>query len=406
MITDLEKILSSNVKKMKRSPIRELLKLTARPNIISFAGGLPSPQSFPVDDLKQVMQEVMETESALALQYGTTEGDNLLRTMLVNRANAAGMNISLENLIVTTASQQGLDLIAKILFDPGNTAIVGLPSYLGGLSAFNSYGAELHGVPLDEHGEDPNIMEDKIKTLTAKGKKPKFIYIIPDFQNPAGITMPEWRRREIIALAHKYDILILEDSPYRELRYEGKHQRTIYELDGTGQVVLLGTFSKIFCPGFRIGWVIGHPEILDRIVMGKQSTDLCSPAFTQRVAGRYMEKGLLDKNIRHIVSIYREKQKDMLAAMEEYMPKCVTWTHPQGGLFMMATCPEHMDMTELLKQAILEEEVAYVAGESFYCDGSGKNTMRINFSYETIEKNRIGMQRLGRFLAKHVDKCN
>ncbi|MBM4399692.1 MAG: PLP-dependent aminotransferase family protein [Candidatus Cloacimonetes bacterium] len=401
MITDLEQILSTNVRGMKRSAIRELLKLIENPNIISFAGGLPSPDTFPIDELKEIITDVMDKEAHIALQYGSTEGDNLLRTMLVNRYRKQGLDISLENVIVTTASQQGLDLISKIFIDRGDYIIVGLPSYLGGLSAFNSYGANLIGIPMDDEGEDPNIMEAKLKELKEMGKKPKFIYIIPDFQNPAGITMTEKRRKEIIDLAHKYDVLILEDSPYRELRYEGRHQKTMYELDGSGQVILIGTFSKIFCPGFRIGWVIGHPDILDKIVVGKQATDLCTPPFAQRIVGRYMEKGLLDIKIAQIITMYHEKQKLMLKLLEENLPECFSWIHPEGGLFLMVKGPEHINTTELLKAAITEEQVAYVAGSSFFCDGSGKNTMRLNFSYESLAKNEEGIKRLGRFLKKH-----
>lgn len=401
MITDLDQILATNIRTMKRSAIRELLKLISNPNIISFAGGLPSPATFPISELKEIITEVMDKEAHIALQYGATEGDNLLRTMLVNRYRKQGVDISLENVIITTASQQGLDLISKIFIDRGDYLIVGLPSYLGGLSAFNSYGAKLIGVPMDDEGEDPNIMEDKLKELKAQGIKPKFIYLIPDFQNPAGVTMSERRRNEIIGLAHKYDVLILEDSPYRELRYEAEHQRTLYELDNTGHVVLIGTFSKIFCPGFRIGWVVGHPDILDKIVVAKQSTDLCTPSFTQRIVARYMERGLLDKKIEQIITMYKEKQQNMLKLLAENMPESFSWTHPQGGLFLMAKGPEHIDTTELLKAAITDEQVAYVAGGSFFCDGSGKNTMRLNFSYETLEKNEEGVKRLGRFLKKH-----
>lgn len=402
MITDLEQILSTNIKGMGRSPIRELLKLIANPSIISFAGGLPSPDSFPVDELKEIITDVMNKEPHIALQYGATEGDNLLREMLVQRYRKQGLDISMENVIVTTASQQGLDLIAKMLINRGDTILVGLPTYLGALSAFNSYGAKMIGVPMDAEGEDANIMEAHIKEQIAAGKKPKLIYIVPDFQNPAGITMTEKRRKEIIALAHKYDILILEDSPYRELRYEGETQKTMYELDGTGQVILMGTFSKIFCPGFRIGWIIGHPDILDKIVVGKQATDLCTPPFAQRIAARYMEKGLLDKNIKEIIKMYKGKQQLMLKLLQDNMPEGFSWIHPEGGLFLMVTGPEHINTTELLKLAITEEQVAYVAGGAFFCDGSGKNTMRLNFSYESLAKNEEGIARLGRFLKKHV----
>lgn len=402
MIHDLPEVLSTNIKGMKRSAIRELLKYLGQPGLISFSGGFPSPATFPVEELKGIIAEVMDKEAATALQYGATEGDILLRTMLVNRYKANGIDMSVDNLIITTASQQALDLIAKMFINRGDNVIVGLPSYLGGLSAFNSYGANMIGIPMDEEGEDPAYMEARIKECVASGKKPKFIYLIPDFQNPAGITMSERRRVEILQLAYKYDILILEDSPYRELRYEGTTQKTIYELDGTGHVVLLGTFSKIFCPGFRIGWVAGHPDVLDKIVVGKQVTDLCTPPFTQRIAARYIEKGYLDPKITEIIKMYSEKQKVMLDALQQYMPEEISWTHPEGGLFLQVTGPEKLDTQALALDCIKDANVTYVAGNSFYCDGKGYNTMRLNFSYESIENNIEGCKRLGAFLKKAI----
>ncbi|MBW6514330.1 MAG: PLP-dependent aminotransferase family protein [Candidatus Syntrophosphaera sp.] len=404
MITDLQDIVSTNIRGMRRSAIRELLKFLGQPGLISFSGGFPDPATFPIQELKGIMADVMDNEGAMALQYGPTEGDTLLRTMMVNRYKASGLDISLENLIITTASQQALDLIAKIFIDRGDTVIVGLPSYLGGLSAFNSYGANMVGIPMDDEGEIPEIMEARIKEAIARGKKPKFIYVIPDFQNPAGMTMSEKRRLEIIDLAHKYDILILEDSPYRELRYEGEDQRTIYELEGTGQVILLGTFSKIFCPGFRIGWVVGHPDILDKIVVAKQATDLCTPPFTQRIAARYIEQGYLTPKIKDISVLYKAKQKVMLDSLQEFMPEEFTWIKPQGGLFLMAYGPEGIDTGALLLDCIKEQNVAYVAGTSFFCDGKGQHTMRLNFSYESEENNREGCKRLGTFYKQVLAK--
>jgi 2-aminoadipate transaminase len=406
MITDLQDIVSKNVRGMRRSPIRELLKFLGQPGLISFSGGFPSPATFPTVELKQIIGEVMDKEPALALQYGTTEGDNLLRQMMVKRYNDKGVNITMDNIIITTASQQALDLIAKIFIDPGDNVIVGLPSYLGGLSAFNSYGAHMVGIPMDAEGENPQIMEEEIKKCIAAGKKPKFIYLIPDFQNPGGMTMSEQRRLEIIDIAHRYDILIIEDSPYRELRYEGTDQKTLYELEGTGQVVLLGTFSKIFCPGFRIGWVVGHPDILDKIVVSKQATDLCTPAFTQRIAARYIEKGFLYPKIEMIKEMYKEKQKGMLESLDEFMPEEFHWIHPEGGLFLMAYGPEGIDTQALLLDCIKEANVAYVAGTSFFCDGTGQNTMRLNFSYESVEQNREGARRLGNFYKKVLANRN
>lgn len=401
MISNLQEIFSENILGMKRSAIRELLKLTQNKEIISFAGGLPSPESFPVDELKTIIAKMMETEATMALQYGATEGDMLLRTLLLEMYKKEGFDIDIDNIIIVTASQQALDLVSKIFLNKGDYIICGLPSYLGGLSAFNSYGAKMRGVKLDEEGMSADELEAAIKDLQSKNIKPKFIYTIPDFQNPAGITMSEKRRREILEIAKKYDILILEDSPYRELRYEGSHIPTIYSLDNTGHVINLGTFSKIFAPGFRIGWVIAHKDIVDKIVVAKQATDLCTPPFTQRIAARYLEAGLLEPKINYIIDLYREKRDVMLKALDEYMPEEIKWTKPEGGLFLFMTCPEKINTTEMFKKAI-EKKVAYVTGSSFYCDGTGHNTMRFNFSYCSKEMNIEGVKRLAEVIKSEL----
>lgn len=403
MIKDLEKVLSVNAKGMKRSVIRELLKLTQDPEIISFAGGLPAPESFPVEELKEIANEVLDEDASAALQYGSTEGDPKLRELLVKRYRNMGFDIGLENLVVTTASQQALDLLSKVFVNRGDVVICGLPSYLGGLSAFRSYGAELVGVCFDEQGMCPKNLEESIKELLVKGKKPKFIYTIPDFQNPAGITMPESRRQEIIDIAHKYDILIVEDSPYKELRFEGEHQKSIFEMDGSHQVITLGTFSKIFVPGFRIGWVIAHKDIIDKFVVAKQATDLCTSPFVQKISAKYMEKGFFDKNLKKIITTYREKRDIMLEAFEKYMPKGVTWTRPEGGLFLFLTLPEYMNSEELFMKAI-DKKVAFVIGSAFHSNGEGKNTMRLNFSYVTKEKNLEGVKRLAQVIKDEMKK--
>jgi len=402
MISDLEQIYSTNIKGMKKSVIRELLKLTQRPEIISFAGGLPAPESFPIEQLKEISCEVLDQDGTSALQYGATEGVTELRQILVDRYKAQGLNIELKNLVITTSSQQGLDLLAKIFINRGDKIIVGLPSYLGGLGAFNSYGGEMIGIKFDEKGMRADILEENLAKLKSQGIKPKFIYIIPDFQNPAGITMPESRRLEIIAIAKKYDVLIVEDSPYREIRFEGKAQKTIYELDNSGQVILLGTFSKIFVPGFRIGWVIAHEKIVDKFVTAKQSTDLCTPTLNQKIAYKYIEKGYFDENLKGIIEQYHEKRDNMIKAFKEYMPEGVKWTEPEGGLFLFLTLPENMDAEVLFKKAI-EKNVAFVIGSVFHCDGSGKNTMRINFSYMPKEKTTEGVKRLAKVIKEEMN---
>ena len=402
MISDFNEILSESAKGMKKSAIRELLKLTQIPGIISFAGGLPAPESFPVEDLKKIIAEVLEEQASSALQYGATEGDQGLRELITEAYIKDGLDISIENVVITTASQQGLDLLAKIFINRGDKVLVGLPSYLGGLGAFNSYGADMIGIPFDEHGMRADKVEETLADLKSKGEKPKFIYVIPDFQNPAGITMPNFRRKEIIDLAKKYDVLIIEDSPYRELRFEGQHQKRMYAIDNTGQVALLGTFSKIFVPGFRIGWLIAHKDITDKIIVAKQSTDLCTSPFVQKLAAKYVKDGYFDKNIKNTIKLYREKRHIMLKGFEECMPEGVTWTRPEGGLFLFLTVPEHLDTDKLFDKAI-EKKVAFVKGSVFHCDGSGKNTMRINFSYASKENIKEGVKRLAQVIKEALN---
>lgn len=398
MITDLEKRFSINSMGMKRSAIRELLKLTEKPEVISFAGGLPSPESFPINELKGILNEMMETEGALALQYGATEGDTLLRDLLIKRyKEQEGLDIPKEELIVVTASQQGLDLVAKVFINRGDIIIAGLPSYLGALSAFNSYGAQMIGVELDNEGMRADLLEETMKKLTSENKKPKFIYTIPDFQNPAGVTMSLQRRKDILAIAKKYDLIILEDSPYRELRYDGETLPTLLALDDEKRVINLGTFSKIFAPGFRIGWVVANATIIDKIVVAKQATDLCTPAFTQRLAARYIQKGLLEPKIEFIRNMYRVKRDGMHNTLLESMPEEIKWVKPDGGLFLFLTCPEKVDCNAMFAKA-LEQNVAYVSGNSFFCNGKGGNTMRLNFSYCSLDKNVEGIKRLAKVL--------
>jgi len=401
MISDLNSIFSESAQGMKRSAIREILKLTQQPDIISFAGGLPAPESFPVNDIAEVTQEVIQEKGTAALQYGTTEGFVPLREELLKRYKAEGLDVELDNLIITTSSQQGLDLLGKIFINRGDKVICGLPSYLGGLSAFRTYGAQLEGIEFDEHGMRSDMLEAKLKAMKNAGEKPKFIYIIPDFQNPAGITMPEFRRREILDLAHKYDVLIVEDSPYRELRFDGEAQPMLYQMDGTGHVITLGTFSKILAPGFRIGWVMAAPEIADKFVIAKQAADLCTPPFVQMIAARYMEKNLLEKNLKETINAYRIKRDTMLEGFRNHMPDGVSWTEPEGGLFLFLYLPDHMDAEAIFEKAI-EKKVAYVLGSVFHCNGKGQNTMRLNFSFPTLEQNKEGVKKLADLIRENM----
>lgn len=401
MVSNLQSLFSNMANNSKRSAIREILKLTQQPEIISFAGGLPAPESFPIDDLKEIVNQVLYEDGAAALQYDATEGLKELRETLVKRYQNEGVECSLENLIITTASQQGLDLLGRIFINPGDTVICGLPSYLGGINAFQTYGAVMEGVPLDEYGMRADLLEVKLKELIHQDRKPKFIYIIPDFQNPAGITMPEWRRLQIIALAHHYDVLIVEDSPYREIRFEGEHQPLMYQLDQSGQVITLGTFSKIVAPGFRIGWVLAHPSINEKLVTAKQSADLCTPTFVQKIAARYLKSPRFEVNLKRTVDLYRLRRNIMLEGFRQHMPEGVTWTEPEGGLFLFVTLPGYLDAEKLFFKAI-EKKVAFVVGHVFHSDGSGRNTLRMNFSFVSESRNREGVKRLAEVIKEEM----
>ena len=395
MVSDYKEILSDSAKGMKRSAIRELLKLTQKPEIISFAGGLPAKESFPLEQLQEICAEVIATDGAAACQYGSTEGVPELLEILAQRYRDQGLSyVTKENFTIITSSQQGLDTVGKIFLNRGDKYICELPSYLGALGAFNSYGGVGVGIPQDEQGMSAVELEKTLAEMKAKGEKPKFIYLIPDFQNPAGMTMPEARRIEILNIAKKHEIMIIEDSPYRELRFSGKPQRMLYDLDnGEGNVITLGTFSKIFMPGFRMGWVLAHPMVIDNFVKAKQSTDLCTSAFLQKITVKFFQKNYFDANVKKIVDMYRGKLEAMLGAFEKYMPEGVTWTRPEGGLFLFLTLPEGYDAEELFQIAI-EKNVAFVLGTVFFVNGGGKNTMRINFSYMSEEMNIEGVKRL------------
>ncbi|MCD4770022.1 MAG: PLP-dependent aminotransferase family protein [Bacteroidales bacterium] len=403
MVINTEEKFSRSAKSMKRSAIREILKLLNNPDMISFAGGLPAPQSFPIDEVKEIASYILDKEGEQALQYGATEGDASLREMLLKRHNGQGLKIGSENLAISTGSQQALDILSKILIDPGDCIICGLPSYLGGLNAFNVYGANLHGVPFDDHGMRMDKLEETVKELTDSGKKIKFIYVIPDFQNPAGITMPESRRREILAIAEKYNLLIIEDSPYREIRFDGEPQKMIYELDNSGRVVTLFTFSKIFAPGFRVAWLIGNSILIDKFIMAKQSADVCSPVLVQKITAEYIRRGSLDKNLVKTIELYRNKRDFMLECFEKQMPEGIKWTRPEGGLFRFITLPENIDVDAVFKKSV-ENNVAFVKGSVFFCDDSGKNTIRINFSYSDMKDIEEGVKRLSGVIKTVIDE--
>ncbi|MBQ2243690.1 MAG: PLP-dependent aminotransferase family protein [Bacteroidales bacterium] len=392
MSIDINNYLSDNAKNMRRSAIRDLLSVANKPEIISFGGGFPNQDTFPVEDLKQIMNDLLTEEPHKVLQYGSTEGSVLLRQQLAKKYQADGLDVTEKNIVITTASQQAIDLVSRILINPGDTILCGLPSYLGALQAFYSYQANPVGIPKDEHAEVV------VKTLCALGKKPKFIYAIPDYQNPTGVTMTMEQRLEIVEVAKKYDLIILEDSPYKEIRFDGESLPTIYSMCPE-RVILLGTLSKTFAPGLRLGWVLASEQVIEKIIVAKQSADLCTPILNQELAGRYIASGKFDENLKKTIALYRGKRDLMLECLEKYMPEGVTWTKPDGGLFMLVTLPKNMDARDLFNLAI-KENVAFIIGEVFFCDGGGQNTLRLNFSYVSDEKMVEGVKRLARATKK------
>ncbi|MFQ5909587.1 MAG: PLP-dependent aminotransferase family protein [Thermoplasmata archaeon] len=390
-------LFSCRIAEMKRSEIRELLKLTQQPEIISFAGGLPCPGAFPIDVVQDITKKVLEEKGTVALQYGTTEGLTSLRRELAKRMNQKGVKCTHENILVTHGCQQALDLVAKVFLDSRDIVVCSLPSYLGGINAFGAFMADFVGIPLESDGMNLDVLEESLKKLAREGKRAKFVYVLPTFHNPAGVTMPADNRRRMVEILKEYDVLAFEDDPYGELRYEGDHIDPLTAFDDDdGHVFYLGTFSKILAPGLRLGWVVAPTEILNSLVTAKQSTDLCTSTFTQYIAYEYLHQGFVDSHIEKIKKIYGAKRNVMLESMETYFPEETSWVRPDGGMFTWATAPG-VDTKELVIKAI-EQKVAYVHGAAFRFDGGGRDSMRLNFSYPTEEEVEEGIKRLGRVL--------
>ena len=398
MKTPWEYRYAQRTQRMGSSAIRELLKYTEKPDIISFAGGLPAPDVFPVEEFAAACERVLREQGAIALQYSTTEGYLPLREMIARHSANYGIKITPENVLITSGSQQALDILGKIFIDPGDRILVESPTYLAAIQAWKTYGAEFITVPMDKDGMNTDYLEEALRV------GPKFIYVLPNFQNPTGVTLSLERRHRLFALADQYGVPIVEDDPYGQLRFEGEHLPSIVVLDGQfrddstpcyrGNVIYLSTFSKTLAPGIRLGWVIAPPEVIRKLVEAKQGSDLHTATFNQMVAYEVSRGGFLDRHIRLIRKVYGERRDLMLAAMDRFFPPGVDWTHPQGGLFLWGTMPTYIDAGDLLT-ACLERKVAFVPGEPFHPDGGGKNTMRINFSNATHEEIQEGISRIG-----------
>ncbi|MBQ2112154.1 MAG: PLP-dependent aminotransferase family protein [Bacteroidales bacterium] len=391
-----DKMFSEDVGSFFRSPVREIFKRVDLNAIYSFAGGYPSADTFPLEEIGQTMSEVIGIYGGQAFQYGATQGVMQLREAVADR-----YGVPVERVQITSSSQQGIDVCTRVLVDPGDVILTSSPSYLGALQSFRSYRADIRGVAhLTGIDVFRRAYEDTIASVKAEGKKIKFLYMIPDFQNPSGESLTLAERKMLVELARKYGFLIVEDSPYRELRYEGEPVPTMYSID-PDVVIHLGSFSKIFAPGFRLGWAIAHPDILDKIYVCKQSLDLCPPVFDQYVAAEFLRSGRLDANLSASIELYKGKRDLLLSLLEQYMPSGVHWTHPEGGLFLFLTMPEGFDAVKFYDKA-LDAGVAYVAGEFFHPDGSGKNTMRMNFSFMSHQRIVEGVKLLADLLSREL----
>jgi 2-aminoadipate transaminase len=383
---------------VRRSEVRELLKLTEQPGLISFAGGLPAPELFPVQRCEDACRTVLRGQGAQALQYSATEGYRPLREMIARHTRRFGVNVGPDNILITASSQQALDLIGKVFINPGDHIVVERPTYLGALQAWNMYQAQYISVPVGDEGMEAVPLESALRA------GPKFLYALPNFQNPTGVTISLERRRQIVALADHYGVPILEDDPYGQLRYEGDHVPSIAAIDAgfqssdgrpyTGNVLYMSTFSKTLAPGLRLGWIVASHGVMERLVLAKQATDLHTSTFTQMVAYEMARGGFIDEHVATMRRAYRERRDAMLAAMREYFPPSVTWTHPSGGLFLWVRFPEGMDASDILREAI-REKVAFVIGSAFFADGSGLNTARLNFSNAVPAQIHEGIRRLG-----------
>jgi len=399
---------AQRTQRMTSSVIRELLKLTEKPDVISFAGGLPAPEVFPIAEIERATETVLREQGKTALQYAATEGYLPLRELLVRQMGRYGIKVKPANVMITSGSQQGLDLIGKLFVNPGDRILTESPTYLGALQAWSAYQADYLTVPVDDDGLDVGRLEAQLRG------GPKFLYVLPNFQNPSGVTLSLARRRRLVELANHYGAPIVEDDPYGQLRYEGEHLPPIVQIDAelhdcskgecefTGDVLYLSTLSKTLAPGLRIAWVVAPESVISRLVQMKQGADLHSSTFCQMVAYEVAKDGFLDRHVKTIREVYGERRNAMLGALERHFPEEVRWTKPQGGLFLWITLPEGFDSTRLLKEALEKEKVAFVPGGSFFPRGGGERTCRLNFSYAGPDRIDEGIRRLGSVIKRQL----
>jgi len=400
----MKRYISKRAMATKRSAIRELLKLTEEPDIISFAGGLPSPETFPHDELAEIAADELREHYENVLQYGLTEGSLTLRRAVVEWLRPLGLRLTVDQILVTTASQQGLDLVSKAFLDPGDVIFCEAPTYLAALQTFSSFQAERVGILMDEDGMNLDVLEEQIVIAREDGKTLKAVYVIPDFQNPTGITMSLEKRGRLLEIARREELLVIEDNPYGELRFAGETIPAIWSLDTDGRVITLMTFSKVLAAGLRLAVLFtSDSDLMDVLVRMKQASDLCTSKLTQHMAARYIKEYGMDEHLEMVRACYRKKRDVMIAALERYMPQDegITWTHPDGGLFLWMRLPEEIDTGKMFPRAI-ENKVAYVPGADFYPNGGGENEMRLCFSLNSEAKINEGIKCLAKVVCEEL----
>jgi DNA-binding transcriptional MocR family regulator len=378
---------------MSASEVRALFAVAARPEVVSLAGGMPYVQALPTEHVLEVVEAVLVERADVALQYGAGQGSPQLRERLAMLMSEEGTTADPEDFVVTTGAQQALDLVGKILIDPGDTIVVEAPAYVGALSAFSAYEPRFLQVDLDDDG----MIVDQLEEALLRGERPTFVYTVPNFHNPAGVTMSRRRREQLVALCREAHLPIVEDNPYGLLRFEGDREPTLRSLD-PHNVIYVGTVSKVFSPGVRVGWAVAEPGVLQRLVLAKEAADLCGSQFNMLVTERYFDGELWRRSLERLVGIYRNRRDVMLAALAERFPADARWTTPAGGFYVWVTLPDYFDTPNLLAAAV-ERKVAYVPGTAFYPDDRGRQQMRLSFCYPTEDRIEEGVRRLGELLA-------
>ena len=386
---------------MTASEIRALFAVASRPEIVSLAGGMPFTAALPFDIIGEVVTEVVAKEGPASLQYLGGQGDPRLREALVDLMTYEGIYASGGEVVVTAGSQQALDLLARMFCDPGDVIVAEGPSYVGALSAFSQYQVEVRHVPLDDQGLDPDALGEALDHLASEGKRAKFLYTVPNYHNPAGVTMNGERRGRVLDLARRHNVLIIEDNPYGRLGFEGDPPAALRASDADN-VVYLGSLSKVFCPGLRIGWALVPPALRERMVLVKEAADLCSSSFAQSVAYRYFAHYPWRETLKALRDVYRERRDAMLDALDEDFPAGARWSRPQGGFYVWVELPERLDARAMLAKAIAAR-VAYVPGGAFYADGQGGSHIRLSFCFPTPDRIREGVRRLGGVVGEELD---